>query len=296
MFKKLYRNIRLFPKRKKEPYVSFFKILGFYPYNITLYEQALLHKSSSIKLKDGKWINNERLEFLGDAILDAIVADIVFKQFEYKKEGFLTNLRSKIVQRDTLNKLALELGLDKLIKSSTKNTTHKTHMYGNALEALIGAIYLDQGYRVAKSFVYEKLILELLNLETVVKHEVNFKSRLIEWSQKNKIDICFELIEYFVDSDNNPIFQTAVIIYDRQAGVGTGYSKKESQQNASKMALNRIDTDSEFKLYILERKEEESLKENNSDMSEDESEKSISNDTSVIAKENFSEEGNNNPV
>jgi len=257
VFKKLYRNIRLFPKRKKEPYVSFFKILNFYPYNITLYEQALLHKSSSIRLKDGKWINNERLEFLGDAILDAIVADIVFKQFEYKKEGFLTSVRSKIVQRDTLNKLALDLGLDKLIKSSTKNTTHKTHMYGNALEALIGAIYLDQGYRAAKRFVHERLILERLNMDTVVQHEVNFKSRLIEWSQKNKIEIEFDLIEYFVDSDNNPIFQTAVVIYETQAGMGTGYSKKESQQNAAKMALKRIQNDSEFRVFIFEKKEQE---------------------------------------
>ncbi|MFV0340876.1 MAG: ribonuclease III domain-containing protein, partial [Parachlamydiaceae bacterium] len=122
MLKKIYRKVRLLHKKGKEPYVSFFKICGFYPYNITLYEQALLHKSSSIKMKDGRWINNERLEFLGDAILDAIVADIVFKEFEFKKEGFLTNMRSKIVQRETLNKLALDLGIDKLVKTSTRNT------------------------------------------------------------------------------------------------------------------------------------------------------------------------------
>ena len=180
MLKKLYRTIRLFPKRGKEPFVSFYKILNFYPYNITLYEQAVLHKSSSIKLKDGRWINNERLEFLGDAILDAIVADIVFKEFEYKKEGFLTNMRSKIVQRETLNKLALDLGLDKLIKYSAKTANHKTHMYGNALEALIRAIYLEQGYRVAKKFVHERLIKELLKMESVVNQEINFNSRLIE--------------------------------------------------------------------------------------------------------------------
>lgn len=201
MLRKIYRNIRLLPKRGKEPYVSFYRILNFYPYNITLYEQALLHKSSSIKMKDGRWINNERLEFLGDAILDAIVADIVFKEFEYKKEGFLTNVRSKIVQRETLNKLALDLGLDKLIKTSAKNTTHKTHMYGNALEALIGAIYLDQGYRKAKSFVYERLIVERLNMDSVVHKEGNYKSRLIEWGQKNKIGITFELLDATVDED-----------------------------------------------------------------------------------------------
>lgn len=258
MLKKIYRSIRTLPKRKKEPYASFYTILNFYPYNITLYEQALLHKSSSIRLKNGKWINNERLEFLGDAILDAIVADIVFKEFEYKKEGFLTNIRSRIVQRETLNKLALDLGLDKLIKSSTKNTPHNTHMYGNALEALIGAIYLDQGYRAAKRFVYERLIIERLNLDTVIHKEVNFKSRLIEWGQKNKIEVCFELVEHFTDRNNNPVFQSAIMIYGIQAGIGTGYSKKESQQNAAKMALDKLNKDVEFRQQIFEMKEQES--------------------------------------
>lgn len=211
---------------------------------------------------DGRWINNERLEFLGDAILDAIVADIVFKQFESKKEGFLTNIRSKIVQRETLNRLALDLGLDKLIKSSAKNTTHKTHMYGNALEALIGAIYLDQGYRAAKRFVHERLILERLNINTVAHKEVNFKSRLIEWGQKNRIDISFELIENFVDKDNNQVFQTAVKIFEETAGLGVGFSKKESQQNAAKMAYKKLQKDGEYKDHIFRMKESQGENQN----------------------------------
>ncbi len=252
MLKKIYRGIRLLPKRGKEPYMSFCKILGFYPFNITLYEQALLHKSSSIKMKDGRWINNERLEFLGDAILDAIVADIVFKEFEYKKEGFLTNMRSKIVQRDTLNKLALELGIDKLVKTSTRSTTPNTHMYGNALEALIGAIYLDQGYRAAKRFVFEKLIQQHLNIDTVAELEANFKSRLIEWSQKQKISVSFDLIDSFVDEANTPIFKTSVSILGLQAGIGTGYSKKESQQKAAKEAYNKLHCNTNFRNQIFE--------------------------------------------
>lgn len=260
MLKKIYRSIRLLPKRGKEPYLSFYKILHFYPYNITLYEQALLHKSSSIKLKNGKWINNERLEFLGDAILDAIVADIVFKEFEYKKEGFLTNMRSKIVQRETLNKLALNLGIDKLIKTSARNTTHNTHMYGNALEALIGAIYLDQGYRVAKRFVYERLILAHLNIETVAQREQNFKSRLIEWSQKQKIPVTFELLESSVDEENNPIFRSAVFIIGEQIGEGIGFSKKESQQKAARKAFNRLQSDPDFRTRIFELHEQSLIK------------------------------------
>lgn len=257
MLKKIYRNIRLLPKKGKEPYVSFSKILGFCPYNVTLYEQALLHKSSSIKMKDGRWINNERLEFLGDAILDAIVADIVFKEFEYKKEGFLTNMRSKIVQRETLNKLALELGIDKLIKTSARNTTPNTHMYGNALEALIGAIYLDQGYRVSKRFIYERLIQEHLNIDTVAEQEANYKSRLIEWSQKQKISVSFDLIDSFVDENNTPIFKTAVLILGEQAGLGTGYSKKESQQKAAKEAYSKLNRNIAFRNHIFELNEQQ---------------------------------------
>ena len=259
MLKKIYRGIRLLSKKGKEPYLSFYKILGFCPFNITLYEQALLHKSSSIKLKDGRWINNERLEFLGDAILDAIVADIVFKEFEYKKEGFLTNMRSKIVQRETLNKLAIELGIDKLVKTSTKNTTPNTHMYGNALEALIGAIYLDQGYRAAKKFVFEQLIQQHLNIESVAELEVNYKSRLIEWSQKQKISVSFDLIDSFVDNNNTPIFKTAVIILGEKAGLGIGYSKKESQQKAAKEAFNKLQHNTTFRNHIFELHEQQQL-------------------------------------
>ncbi len=268
MFRKLYQTIRLLPKHGKEPYVSFYKILGFYPYNITLYEQALLHKSSSIKLKSGKWINNERLEFLGDAILDAIVADIVFKEFEYKKEGFLTNMRSRIVQRETLNKLALNLGLDKLVKTSTR-TTHNTHMYGNALEALIGAIYLDQGYRVAKAFVHERLIKQYLNIDKVALRDQNYKSKLIEWGQKLKIPVTFELIESHVDEDNNPTFISAVFIYEEEVGVGQGYSKKESQQKAAANALKRINKDKELYQKIMKKKEETSVSESHNSSQEE---------------------------
>lgn len=241
MLKKLYRSIRLLPKRGKEPYVSLYKILHFYPYNITLYNQALVHKSSSIKMKNGRWINNERLEFLGDAILDAIVADIVFKEFEYKKEGFLTNMRSKIVQRETLNRLALELGLDKLVKTSTpKNSNSNTHVYGNALEALIGAIYLDQGYRVAKKFIHERLIGQHLDIEIVAENDENYKSRLIEWGQKRKISVDFVLIESSVDERNVSTFKTNVVVAGDTVACGSGSSKKESHQKAAKAAIESM--------------------------------------------------------
>lgn len=252
MFRKLGRQIRAIPHRGKEPYLSFYKILGFYPDRIDLYNEAVTHRSSPIRTSNGKWVNNERLEFLGDAILDAIVADILYKEFRNKKEGFLTSMRSRIVQRDTLNKLAVELGLDKLIVSSTRNLAHNTNIYGDALEALIGAIYLDQGYRVAKKFVFETLIKQHLSIEEVVKSEVDFKSRLIEWGQKNKIDVNFNVIESSYDEQNNPVFVSGVSVGNMEIGTGVGYSKKESHQMAAKQAIQRIREDKALQQTILD--------------------------------------------
>lgn len=249
-------RIRLFFRKDRESYFRFYKILGFFPGNIHIYEQALLHKSSSIKSEKGSLINNERLEFLGDAILDAVVADIIYNKFEKKKEGFLTNTRSKIVQRETLNKIAIEIGLDKLIKSSTKSSSHNSYMCGNAFEALIGAIYLDKGYNACKDFMEHRIIGNYINLEKIARKEVNFKSKFIEWSQKNKITISFELIEQFLDADSNPVFQTEVLIEGLSAGTGIGYSKKESQQNAAQMALKKIKSSAEFlnEVYAIKEK------------------------------------------
>jgi ribonuclease-3 len=185
-------------------------------------------------------LNNERLEFLGDAILDAIVGDIVYQRFEGKREGFLTNTRSKIVQRETLNKLAVQIGLDKLIKFSSRSSSHNNYMCGNAFEAFIGAIYLDQGYDRCKEFIETRIINRYIDLDKVSRKEVNFKSKLIEWSQKNKMEISFELIEQTIDHESNPIFQTEVRIKGVPAGKGIGYSKKESQQNAARLAIKRV--------------------------------------------------------
>lgn len=243
-------KIRLLFHKDRESYFCFYKILGFFPRNIRFYEQALLHKSTSIRSEKGRPLNNERLEFLGDAILDAIVGDIVYKHFEGRREGFLTNTRSKIVQRETLNKLAVEIGLDKLVKYSTRSSSHNSYMYGNAFEAFIGAIYLDQGYERCKQFMEKKILKNYIDLDKMSRKEVNFKSKLIEWSQKTKMEVSFELIEQFLDQDYNPMFHTEVRIESLSAGTGTGYSKKETQQNAAQMALKKIKSDEAFKEAI----------------------------------------------
>jgi len=243
-------KIRLLFRKDRESYFCFYRILGFFPRDIRFYQQALLHKSTSVRSEKGRPLNNERLEFLGDAILDAIVGDIVYKHFEGRREGFLTNTRSKIVQRETLNKLAVEIGLDKLVKYSTRSSSHNSYMYGNAFEAFIGAIYLDQGYERCKQFMEKKILKNYIDLDKMSRKEVNFKSKLIEWSQKNKMEVSFELIEQFLDRDYNPMFHTEVRIESLSAGTGTGYSKKESQQNAAQMALKKIKSDEAFKEAI----------------------------------------------
>lgn len=246
-------KIRLLFVKDKESYLCFYRILGFYPRHLHLYKQALLHKSSSVRSEEGRQLNNERLEFLGDAILDAVVGDVVYKRFPGKREGFLTNTRSKIVQRETLNKLAVEIGLDKLVIYSSRSSSHNSYMHGNAFEAFVGAVYLDQGYDRCKDFLEKRIINQYIDLETISRKEVNFKSKLIEWSQKSKLEVSFELIEQFTDKEGNPVFQTEILILGLSAGTGVGYSKKESQQNAAKMALKKI-KDSSFIKEMDEKK------------------------------------------
>ena len=245
-FSYLIDRIRLLFRKDKESYICFYKMLGFYPHDIRFYEQALLHRSSSVKSNQGRLLNNERLEFLGDAILDAVVGDIVYQKFEGKREGFLTNTRSKIVSRESLNHVAEQIGLSKLIKFSIRHASHNSYMGGNAFEALVGAIYLDRGYAYCKDFMENRIIGQYMDLNKLSRKEVNFKSKLIEWSQKNKVAIVFDLINQSLDEFNSPVFESEVLIEGIHACKGKGYSKKESQQIAAHETLNRIKKDSAF--------------------------------------------------
>ena len=251
MFENTIYKIRLLFRKDKESYLRFYQILGFYPRDIRIYEQALLHKSSSIKSDKGRLLNNERLEFLGDAVLDTVVADILYHRFEGKREGFLTNTRSKIVSRETLNRVAEEIGLLGLVKFNTRQSAHNNYMGGNAFEALIGAIYLDKGYKVCKQFIENRIIGKYIDVEKISRKEVNFKSKLIEWSQKNRMELSFELLKQGYDEFNSPIFESEVIIEGIHAGRGKGYSKKESQQVAAQESLNMIKKNSIFMEQIL---------------------------------------------
>ena len=240
-------RIKLPFRQEKELFSALYNILGFYPHDISVYKQALLHKSVGRRNEKGRPLNNERLEFLGDAILDAVVGDIVFRHFEGKREGFLTNTRSKLVSRDTLGKLAKEMGIADLIKSAGHSTSHNSYVNGNAFEALVGAIYLDRGYGACMRFMEKRILAQLINIDKVAYKEVNFKSKLLEWSQKNRVNMEFRELKQERDSDNNsPVFTIQVYLEGVEGCKGTGYSKKESHQNAAKETLQRLRREPQF--------------------------------------------------
>ena len=233
-------RIKLSFRKDKELYLSLYKILGFYPHDISYYKMALMHKSIMHRNAKGKPVNNERLEFLGDAVLDAVVGDIVYQHFPGKREGFLTNTRSKLVQRDTLNKLAQEMGINQLILSNGHSSSHNSYMGGNAFEALVGAVYLDRGYNVCMYFMQERILAKMINIDKVAYKEVNFKSKLIEWSQKNRVKLEFIMLDQHKDKNGSPVFTYQVMIEGVEGCTGKGYSKKESQQIASKLTLEQL--------------------------------------------------------
>jgi ribonuclease-3 len=183
---------------------------------------------------------------LGDAVLDAVVGDIVFRHFEGKREGFLTNTRSKLVSRETLGKLAQEMGIDQLIMSAGHSNSHNSYMNGNAFEALVGAIYLDRGYAACMRFMERRILTQLINIDKVAYKEVNFKSKLLEWSQKNRVKMEFRDLEQTRDEKGSPVFTVQVFIEGLEGEKGTGFSKKESQQKASKATLQRLRREPQF--------------------------------------------------
>jgi len=224
---------------KKEFLFQLIDILGFTPSNIKLYEMAFTHKSASILLPKGEVINNERLEYLGDAILDAVVADYLFRNYPKHDEGALTKMRSKMVKRKHLNLLAYHLGIHKLIISHTHPGNLSKYLYGNAFEALIGAIYLDKGYKKTCSFIKD-ILKKNVDLNRLFKSDFDYKSQLIEWAQKNKYEIIFESQEEIKGDNHIPQFVTTIRIMNQMAGKGTGYSKKEAEQKAAKVTLEQI--------------------------------------------------------
>ncbi len=261
-----------FPFRKNKEFLTvLYDILGFYPHNLEVYRVAFAHKSLSYHRDEAagkkdsrgnnrrqrsettsKPLNNERLEYLGDAVLESIVSDILFRHFPNKREGFLTSTRSKMVQRDTLNKLAIALGLEKLIQAAQGTDMNHTNIAGNAFEALMGAIYLDRGYKHCHWFISNRVVGSHIDIDALAHKEVNFKSKLLEWSQKNRIQMSFR------DSQNDQKergFQSVILLEGIIMGRGIGRSKKESQQEAAKEALTAMRRDAKSYDSIFRAKE-----------------------------------------
>ena len=261
MIVNLFDRMKLPFRKNKEFLSALYDILGFYPHDIDIYRIAFSHKSLGFRrddktngkdrkgnIKDRKErrsrnentsrpLNNERLEYLGDAVLETVVSDILFRHFSNKREGFLTSTRSKIVQREALNRLASQMGLENLIIAAQGTRMSHTNIGGNAFEALMGAIYLDRGYKFCHWFISNRVIGRYVDLDNVAQKEVNFKSKLLEWSQKNRISTSFKDT---VSDNGEKGFSTVISIEGIVMGRGTGRSKKESQQEASKEALTRM--------------------------------------------------------
>ncbi|CCH56435.1 ribonuclease III [Fibrisoma limi BUZ 3] len=217
-------------------------IIGARPFNIGLYQLALRHTSASKATAiEGFRESNERLEYLGDAVLGMVIAEYLFKRYPYKDEGFLTEIRSRIVNRETLNGISRKIGLDRLIEfdgSRTRSLPARTSMYGDALEALVGAVYLDKGFPFTRRFILKKLLAHY-DIDLVVQNNANFKSRLIEWAQREGKEIRFEIISEKGNSHYRE-FIAQVTVNEEPFATGSGYSKKKAEQSAAEKALELL--------------------------------------------------------
>jgi ribonuclease III len=209
------------------------KIIGFRTTSLRIYEAAFIHRSASFTLPDGQRINNERLEFLGDAVLDTILSDYLFEKFPEANEGFMTKIRSRIVNREILNQLAISMGIDKILVSNV-STNHSTkNLYGDALEALIGALFVDKGFKKTKNLFIKRVFNKYLDLEQIVNTDTDYKSLVFEWIQKHKTNLTFEYKEEYDFKLKKSVFSATLIINQEEFGTGQGASKKEAEQEAA---------------------------------------------------------------
>jgi ribonuclease III len=227
----------------KRRYVRALKnLLGFIPGNLYLYQMAFRHKSVAVAVKKGAKNSNERLEFLGDAILGAVVAELLFKMYPYKDEGFLTEMRSKIVSRVNLNQLARKLGFDELIQYDSKMVNYpgkSSSLLGDAFEALIGAVYLDKGYLFTRNFLLNRIIKPHVDIHLLEQTETNFKSRLIEWCQSTGNEILFEVTNN-AEGESAKLFTVDAIIAGEVKGTGRDYNKKNAEKLAAEKACEAL--------------------------------------------------------
>ena len=213
-------------------------LLGYVPGNLRLYRMAFRHRSVAVEVKNGAKNSNERLEFLGDAILGSVVAELLFKMYPYKDEGFLTEMRSKIVSRSNLNQLAKRLGLDEHIEFDNKALGHNNKqgsLLGDTFEAMIGAVYMDKDYNFTRNFLLNRIIKPHVDIHTLEHTETNFKSKLIEWCQRHGKDVMFEIIPND-EGENSKLFTISVNVDGESCAIGRDYNKKNAEKLAAEKA------------------------------------------------------------
>lgn len=237
MLRNAYYRMKLLFQRERELRFALRTILGVYPRDISHYRLALRHRSL------GAGENNERLEYLGDTILNSVVSDIVYRHFPKAGEGKLTQIRSRIVSRESLGRLAEEMGLARLLRSNLHgNSSHNSYMGGNTFEALVGALYLDHGYRQCQRFVERRILPMMTNIDDLMRQDENYRSRLMEWAQKRHLALRYDIVER-PDPDprrSSPVFTATAFLQDQQMASGDGYSKKQAAQEASRQTLELL--------------------------------------------------------
>lgn len=213
------------------------ELIGFTPSNLAVFKLAFRHSSFDPEANS----NNERLEYLGDAVLDTIISTFLFKKYPKKGEGFLTETRSKIVSRKKLGEIAHTLGLQDYLAYNQNYVTVSPTMMGNALEALIGAVFVDAGYDKTKTFVMQQIIVPYIDLEVLQQTEFNYKSKLLEWSQKYNKDVKFELLEQKVVDGHNRVFTVGIKVDGKIVSKGNGKNKKTAQKEAARHAFAKLE-------------------------------------------------------
>lgn len=235
---RLFKTLKGYLSSDKDFIFSIRNIFGFCPGNVSLYKLAFLHRSVAVE-SNGHKLSNERLEYLGDAVLSSVVADYLFKKFPYKDEGFLTEMRSKIVSRDQLNKLSRKLGLDHFIQSNQDSKSYFRSMEGDAFEAFIGALYMDRGYNFTKRVIINRIVKVHFDIDDLVNTEVNFKSKLIEWSQKERKEIDFNVVTE-VGSGNSKQYIVEIKVDDNICAIGQDFSIKGAEKIAAEKAYSSL--------------------------------------------------------
>lgn len=233
--------INQYSAKDREFFDSLYMMIGCCPNNLQLYKLAMRHSSVAKENDKGIKESNERLEYLGDAVLGMIVAEYLFCKFPYKTEGFLTEIRSRIVNRESMNRVSQKIGVSKLVQydHSSRNTISPKSLFGDTLEALIGAVFLDKGYKTCRRFVIKKLLIPNFDIDEIVTNNPNYKSRIIEWAQKENRDLKFEIIG-IEEVNHLKKFTAQVILEDEPLGKGYGLSKKKAEQDAAQKSLDLL--------------------------------------------------------